>query len=103
MIADAALLVKGLLDALGKTRSCFDKLPWFGLQRTICRRRQTNRSDVRSSQSVGRCGPWLIPAETRSSGYRGVINPPSLSCSPAALREKRVEYASGYLRPEPVL
>src|SRR5579864_4683465 len=35
--------------------------------------------------------------------HRGVINPPSLSCSPEAMRGKRVEYASKYLSPAPVL
>ena len=42
-------------------------------------------------------------AGTAESGYRGVIRPPSLSCSPEAGRGKRVAYASAYFNPEPVL
>lgn len=39
----------------------------------------------------------LVPELTDRSRYRGVIRPPSLSCSDAAVRGKRVDQASRYL------
>jgi hypothetical protein len=45
----------------------------------------------------------LAVVSKRSADYLGVIKPPNLSCSDAVVLGKRVENASRYLSPAPVL
>jgi hypothetical protein len=60
-----------------------------------CRQPKTASARSESSQVMNRAIDFC--------SQRGVISPPSLSCSPEPSRGKRVEYASRYLSPEPVL